>query len=212
MLGGGTLMARHSTANGLKGSESLFFEFFKDSNVGLATFDPQLCYRTLNACLAASHRAPAESHLRKHVREILGTVAPQVEPAIQQVFETRKPVMNRSIAGPLPTRPDAGHWISNFFPIADENGRVLQVGAVVVELGKDIRLDRMNHEKTSDVLRSWKDIANYVGTCVKTVQRWEHTYHFPVRRVEPGKGAVVFALQEEVDQWLRQRSFRDQRR
>jgi hypothetical protein len=35
------------------------------------------------------------------------------------------------------------------------------------------------------------------------VQRWEQSYGFPIRRVNPSKGSVVYALQNEVDEWLR---------
>jgi predicted DNA-binding transcriptional regulator AlpA len=199
-------MARHATLNELQDSRSVFSEFFKDSNVGLATFDPQLRYCTLNNCLAATHRTPADYHVGKHLREILGDVASQVEPAIRQVFATARPVMNREIVGTLPTRAEKGHWISNFFPITDSIGSVVQVGAVVVELGTDVRVEPASPENAAGVLRSWKEIANYVGTCVKTVQRWEQVHQFPIRRVEPGKGAVVFALRNEVEEWLRGRT------
>jgi hypothetical protein len=203
---GRTLMARRSTLNDWWESQSVFFEFFKDSNVGLATFDPQLRYCTLNPCLAATHRASADDQVGKHLREILGDVASQVEPAIRQVFATSRPVANREIVGSLPRRPDKGRWITNFFPITDSMGSVVQVGAVVVELGTNVRLESADREKATDVLRSWKDIATYVGTCVKTVQRWERAHKFPIRRVEARKGAVVFALRNEVDEWLRGRT------
>jgi hypothetical protein len=40
------------------------------------------------------------------------------------------------------------------------------------------------------------------------VQRWEQSYGFPTRRLKASKGAVVFALPEEVDNWMRARSQR----
>jgi hypothetical protein len=154
----------------------------------------------------ATDRASADDQVGKHLREILGDVASQVEPAIRQVFATSRPVANREIVGSLPRRPDKGRWITNFFPITDSMGSVVQVGAVVVELGTNVRLESADREKATDVLRSWKDIATYVGTCVKTVQRWERAHKFPIRRVEARKGAVVFALRNEVDEWLRGRT------
>ena len=80
--------------------------------------------------------------------------------------------------------------------------------AVVGELGRDLQLLPIgNHLLPADaVLRSWKDVARYVGTCVKTVQRWEDEFQFPIRRVNLNKGAVVFALRSEVDKWLRERT------
>ncbi len=200
-------MIRRTVLAELLDAERLFADFFNSSNVGLAIFDQQLRYRMLNSCLAASNGTSADSHLGKHVREILGNVALQVEPAIQQVFDTARSVVNCEVAGALPTKPDGGHWIDNFFPMADSNGRVKQVGAVVVELGRNIQLQptHSNARSASAVLRSWKDIAQYVGACVRTVQRWEHAYEFPVRRLSPQKGAVVFASRNEVDGWLRGR-------
>lgn len=188
-------------------AERLLSGFFRRSNVGLAVFDESLSYQMVNPYLAASNRTSVESHLGKHVREILGNVGLQIEPAIERVFSTAEPVLNCELAGALPTRPEGGHWLDTLFPIADSNGKVKQVGAVVVDLGKHVQLQTMqshpSHPET--VLRSWKDIAHYVGTCVKTVQRWEKTYEFPVRRVNPGKGSVVFAFGREVEEWLQRR-------
>lgn len=201
-------MGRRSTVSEAVQVERMFSEFFNRSNVGLAVFDETLCYRMLNPYLAASNGTSVESHLGKHVREILGKVGLQVQPAIERVFTTAEPVMNCEIAGALPTRPDGGHWIDTFFPISDSEGKVKQVGAVVVEISKDMHLQQVNENLLSSVpvLRSWKDIAQYVRSSVKTVQRWEHSQEFPVRRVNPNKGSVVFALQEEVDEWLRSRT------
>jgi PAS domain S-box-containing protein len=200
-------MGRRATFTHLLESERLLSNFFKSSNVGLAILDHQLRYRMLNPYLAASHGATVESHLGRHIREILGeSIARQVEPAIQQVFATGRPVVNCAFGGALPTKPGGGHWIDTFFPITDSNGRVKRVGAVVVEVEDGIQVQPMHTPHVLDgILRSWKNIAQYVGTSVKTVQRWERTYKFPVRRVRPSKGAVVFALKDELDNWLRAR-------
>jgi predicted DNA-binding transcriptional regulator AlpA len=200
-------MIKHSAFSEEIQAERLLSEFFRRSNVGLAIFDEKLCYRMCNPYLAASNGTSIESHLGKHMREILGNVALQVETAVRLVFATAQPVLNCEVAGALPTKPDGGHWIDTFFPIADSNGMVTKVGAVVVELPKDIQLQAVQRNPVHPtVLRSWKDIAHFVGASVKTVQRWERTQDFPIRRVTPNKGSVVFALQEEIDGWLRSRN------
>jgi hypothetical protein len=201
-------MARKANWEEVLKSEMMLAEFFKDSLVGMAIFDERLYYQMVNPYLAASNGTTIECHMGKHVQEILGSVSLQVELAIQQVFATGQPVLNCEVAGPLPSRPGGGHWVDSFFPIADSSGKVKRVGAVVVELEKGQRLDpvRGNNVFVNHVLRSWKDIAQYMGTCVKTVQRWERAYDLPVRRVQPGKGSVVLAFTNEVDQWLLQRT------
>ena len=50
------------------------------------------------------------------------------------------------------------------------------------------------------ILSSWKEIAQYVGKGVRTVQRWERESRFPVRRPRHEKGAVL-AYTAEIDAW-----------
>ena len=192
----------------------LLADFFDNSNVGLAIFDDQLRYQALNPYLAAMHGIPAECHLGKTLRDILGEIASQVEPAVKQVLTTGQPIFNIEVAGALPTKRGGRRWVDNLFPLKDAYGRVKQVGAVVLELRSDtkqIPARRIaNFESlpntANEVLRSWKEIANYVGASVKTIQRWEQRHQFPVRRLRRSKGAVVFAMRLAVDSWIELRS------
>jgi predicted nucleic acid-binding Zn ribbon protein len=54
------------------------------------------------------------------------------------------------------------------------------------------------------VLTSWKEIAQYLGKGVRTLQRWEALYGLPVRRAR-GKDdrKAVLAIPEELDHWAR---------
>ncbi len=53
------------------------------------------------------------------------------------------------------------------------------------------------------VLNSWKEIANYVGRGVRTVQRWERDLGMPVRRPRGKSRSAVIAMSDEIDAWLR---------
>ena len=55
----------------------------------------------------------------------------------------------------------------------------------------------------SEILRSWKEIASYAGVSVRTVQRWEREFGFPMRRLKTKKGALVFAFKADLHSWLR---------
>lgn len=57
-----------------------------------------------------------------------------------------------------------------------------------------------------NVLASWKEVANYLGKGVRTVQRYEKNLGFPIRRPSPDS-RVIFAIREEVDAWV-QRCFK----
>lgn len=55
----------------------------------------------------------------------------------------------------------------------------------------------------ASVLSSWKEIGQYLGKGVRTVQRWERESGLPVRRQsEPARRAVL-AIPEELDVWAR---------
>jgi hypothetical protein len=57
----------------------------------------------------------------------------------------------------------------------------------------------MEHIRT---LQSWKEIANYIGRAVRTVQRWEEL-GLPVRRPQADtRKSAVYAITHELDTWL----------
>jgi len=186
-------------------------DFFNNSTVGFALYDSELRYQAINPCLAAMHGMSLRSHLGRPLREVLGEVALRVEPAIKHVLDTGQPLLNFEIAGALPTKKRPGRWVDNLFPAKDANGRVKQVGVVIVQLTADTKL-RQAAYSGAEVLRSWKEIADYLGASVKTVQRWEHEYKFPIRRLKASKGAMVFALKTDVDNWLRVKTEAQSRR
>jgi hypothetical protein len=51
-------------------------------------------------------------------------------------------------------------------------------------------------------LSSWKEIAQYFGRGVRTVQRWEATLGLPVRRPHGRSRSAVMAIAGELDEWL----------
>jgi hypothetical protein len=54
-------------------------------------------------------------------------------------------------------------------------------------------------------LDSWKEIAAYVNRDVTTVQRWEKREGMPVHRHVHDKRGSVYALTEELDDWIQSR-------
>ena len=56
---------------------------------------------------------------------------------------------------------------------------------------------------------SWKEIADYLKTSVRTVQRWEKNELLPVHRHGHARQDTVYAYSDEIDRW---RSDRDRRR
>ena len=54
----------------------------------------------------------------------------------------------------------------------------------------------------SEFLNSWKDIANYMGRGVRTVQRYESQLGLPVRRPAGRSRSSVIARREDIDNWV----------
>ena len=58
-------------------------------------------------------------------------------------------------------------------------------------------------------LDSWKEIAAYLSRDVTTVQRWEKREGMPVHRHVHDKRGSVYALAEELDEWVQSRRSRE---
>lgn len=60
------------------------------------------------------------------------------------------------------------------------------------------------------VLHSWKDIANYMGRGVRTIQRYEVQLGLPVHRPAAKNRSSVMAFSDEIDVWLNRAPTRTQ--
>jgi hypothetical protein len=67
--------------------------------------------------------------------------------------------------------------------------------------------DNQDRSQLAPILSGWKDIAGYVRKGIRTVQRWEREYDFPVRRTHVGPKSTVLAVPIEIDSWVRARDF-----
>lgn len=67
------------------------------------------------------------------------------------------------------------------------------------------RIARRPSPGPSANLTSWKEIAQYLGKGVRTVQRWEQAFGLPVRRPDGAVKGIVLAVPNEVDAWLQSR-------
>jgi len=61
----------------------------------------------------------------------------------------------------------------------------------------------MNEFSKDNLLRSWKEIAAYLGCDVRTCHRWEDRRGMPVHRAEGSETkSPVFAYKDELDRWF----------
>ncbi len=61
----------------------------------------------------------------------------------------------------------------------------------------------MENSAKGNLLRSWKEIAAYLGYDQRTCYRWEHRFGMPVHRAEGGGSkSHVVAYKDELDRWF----------
>jgi hypothetical protein len=63
-------------------------------------------------------------------------------------------------------------------------------------------------ETKGKLLNGWKEIAQYLGRGVRTVQRWESIYGMPVHRAANKDRSAVTAYSDDIDVWLKSASLR----
>jgi len=66
-------------------------------------------------------------------------------------------------------------------------------------LGAEMSLQQTAHPT---IISGWKDIANYLGKGVRTVQRYERELGLPVRRPTGKSTGSVIATKAELDAWV----------
>ena len=104
--------------------------FFRDSSVGMVITDAEGRFVRVNEALAAINGISVEDHVGKRLRELLPVVADHVEPLLEEVWRTGKPVMGREIGVEIaPGR--ALHSLVSYFPVNTAGAK--QFGGIVVD-------------------------------------------------------------------------------
>jgi formate hydrogenlyase transcriptional activator len=136
------------TAEALIGSKDLL----SAAGVGVGILDLNLHYVIVNEALAAINALPAAEHIGKSLREVAGDLAPLAEPYLQRVVTTGRPVADLELSAMLPRRSEPGHWSIYYVPIKDDAGKVVQIGAVIIETTEQKKLESSLH-RISESLR-----------------------------------------------------------
>src|SRR5262252_2299726 len=96
----------------------------------------------------------------------------------------------------------------------DENGQIVHEHCYARRVGLPDNSTQMLRRKNKrslivpetsarlGVLSGWKDVANYLGRGIRTVQRYERDERLPIRRPAGKSSAPVVAMQAELDNWI----------
>lgn len=125
-----------------RGAMALLLTLLDTAPVGLAFFDRSLRLLRVNQTLARTNVLPVEDHIGKTIRELLPSLADQIEPLLRRVLETGKEVQDALIRGPNPQKGGAeGAWVNNYYPVKDASGRVAIISVVVFEVTERLQAE-----------------------------------------------------------------------
>jgi transcriptional regulator with PAS, ATPase and Fis domain len=124
-------------------AEELFTEIQLCPGVGVAILDDQLRFLTVNPALAQINGVAEAQHLGKTIADVLGDFAHQVSPLVRQVLASGRSLLNCDLSGTLPTRCEKGYWVAHYFPIRRSSGRVAELGAVVLDVSHQRKVERL---------------------------------------------------------------------
>lgn len=188
-------------------SEELLSIYFKASGVGFCVLDTEFRYIAVNETLARMNRIPAADHLGKSVRDIVGGFAAVVEPYLQKVVDTGEATLDLELSFILPRRSDAGHWIIHYIPIKNAAGKVAHIGAVVVEITEQKKLEASlkNVCENLNLEKRRQEVLMHVSRLLET--NWDVKRVFPrisahLRRILRQEYAALSLREEESGQLL----------
>lgn len=110
--------------------------------IGFLFVDRDFRYVCVNQKLAdLNGRAPAD-HIGRTVAEVVPSVWEQAEPIYRKVLDLGEPILDIEMSGDTAAAPgEARHWLTNFYPVWNE-GEVLGVGVVVVDITERVESER----------------------------------------------------------------------
>jgi formate hydrogenlyase transcriptional activator len=167
--------------------EKLLAAYFSSSTVGLCVLDTNFRYIAINNTLARMNRVPAADHLGKTVREVLGGFADKIEPYLRHVLSTKEPV-SFEVSETLPTREEPGRWIVHCLPILDDTGAVNRIGAVVVEITAQKKLEESLQDLSGKLRKEVDRLQMLLDVTSIMASNWNMQQVFPrisarIRRV-----------------------------
>jgi len=158
--------------------EELVSALFKSSNVGVGILDSNLRYVAVNKVLAGMNGIPAQNHLGKTVREILGDVGELMEKRLAQVMAMRQG-LKFELSGRLRSHGEIVHRVVDTFPISSSQGSVTRIGVLVYELTAPKMLEESLHQLEDELHRETKRLQLLMDVISLLSSNWDIAQLFP---------------------------------
>ncbi|MGE0081451.1 MAG: PAS domain S-box protein [Thiohalomonadaceae bacterium] len=121
---------------------------YRTAPVGLCVLDRDLRFVRINERLAEINGLPPEAHLGRTVREVVPEVARRNEALLRKVLATGEPVLDFEVTATTPAQPGVQRtWLSQYWPLRDENGAICGINVVAEEITDRRRLERVRQQE-----------------------------------------------------------------
>lgn len=143
---------------------ALLTRLFDAVPVGLALFDRELRYVTLNQYLADMHGLPLAVYAGARLRELLPELGMAVEPYLAATLATGRPSLDVDISVATPaTNGHEGHWMMSFHPYPD-TGLPLGVFLTMRDTSETRRARLALADSELRARRTLDNLVSFVGT------------------------------------------------
>ena len=103
--------------------------------VAVCFLDRELRYIRINQVFAEINGLTIEEHLGRKFGEVLPKMAAELEPLLQQVLDSGKPLLNVEISGETRGQPKRyGYWLGNYYPVNNTMGQTVGIGIILAEV------------------------------------------------------------------------------
>jgi two-component system, sensor histidine kinase and response regulator len=147
---------------------------YRMTPVGLALMDKDFRFLRINERLAVINGKPVREHIGHTLREIIPSLAPEIEAIVERVFASGEPVSDLESHRATPADPAKERdWLKSYYPVKSSDGIPRYVGVVVQEITerKKVEVDlRQQKELLQNVIDHipcavfWKDRQSvYLG-------------------------------------------------
>ncbi|MFL5813619.1 MAG: ATP-binding protein [Bdellovibrionia bacterium] len=113
-----------------------------NSPIGLAFFDRDHRYLQVNESLANFNGVQVQDHAHKTIREIIPQTADQITALIDRVFNDGKVVQIEFSENTPRSYDSPPTWIGGFYPIRTKSGQISSVGAYVLDVTEQRRIEK----------------------------------------------------------------------
>ncbi len=130
--------------------------------IGFAFLDCDLRYKLINHRLAEIGGISVAEHLGRTVRDVVPAIAEVIEPILQQVIATGKPVTDFNVNSPATDDHPEQHWLGTYYPVRAADGGLMGIGVIAAEITKIRQME-------SALSRSEAQLAGIINSAMDAI-------------------------------------------